>query len=246
LTTLLEILAATLIISLIAFVGVFTFVLKRELLNKALLVLVALSTGALLGGAFLHLLPEAIIRKDADLSIFLYLLLGFSIFFVLEQFLQWRHQHTAAPNIKPFSYLILVSDAVHNFIDGLIIAASFTISLPLGISTTLAVGLHEIPQELGDFAVLVYGGFGTRKALFFNFITALTAILGGLAGYLASSIMQSSMIYLLPFAAGNFIYIAAADLIPEIKHHTGLGRSILHFTVFLIGIAIMLLVKFIH
>jgi len=246
LTTLLEILAATLIISLIAFVGVFTFVLKRELLNKALLVLVALSTGALLGGAFLHLLPEAIIRKDADLSIFLYLLLGFSIFFVLEQFLQWRHQHTAAPNIKPFSYLILVSNAVHNFIDGLIIAASFTISLPLGISTTLAVGLHEIPQELGDFAVLVYGGFGTRKALFFNFITALTAILGGLAGYLASSIMQSSMIYLLPFAAGNFIYIAAADLIPEIKHHTGLGRSILHFTVFLIGIAIMLLVKFIH
>jgi zinc and cadmium transporter len=135
---------------------------------------------------------------------------------------------------------------VHNFIDGLIIAASFAISLPLGISTTLAVGLHEIPQELGDFAVLVYGGFGTRKALFFNFITALTAILGGLAGYLASSIMQSSMIYLLPFAAGNFIYIAAADLIPEIKHHTGLGRSILHFTVFLIGIAIMLLVKFIH
>ena len=244
--TLLEILAATLIISLIAFVGIFTLVLKRELLNKALLVLVALSTGALLGGAFLHLLPEAIIRKDADLSIFLYLLLGFSIFFVLEQFLQWRHQHTAAPNIKPFSYLILVSDAVHNFIDGLIIAASFAISLPLGISTTLAVGLHEIPQELGDFAVLVYGGFGTRKALFFNFITALTAILGGLAGYLASSIMQSSMIYLLPFAAGNFIYIAAADLIPEIKHHTGLGRSILHFTVFLIGIAIMLLVKFIH
>jgi len=246
LNTLLEILAATLIISLIAFVGIFTLVLKRELLNKALLVLVALSTGALLGGAFLHLLPEAIIRKDADLSIFLYLLLGFSIFFVLEQFLQWRHQHTAAPNIKPFSYLILVSNAVHNFIDGLIIAASFTISLPLGISTTLAVGLHEIPQELGDFAVLVYGGFGTRKALFFNFITALTAILGGLAGYLASSIMQSSMIYLLPFAAGNFIYIAAADLIPEIKHHTGLGRSILHFTVFLIGIAIMLLVKFIH
>jgi len=246
LNTLLEILAATLIISLIAFVGIFTLVLKRELLNKALLVLVALSTGALLGGAFLHLLPEAIIRKDADLSIFLYLLLGFSIFFVLEQFLQWRHQHTAAPNIKPFSYLILVSDAVHNFIDGLIIAASFAISLPLGISTTLAVGLHEIPQELGDFAVLVYGGFGTRKALFFNFITALTAILGGLAGYLASSIMQSSMIYLLPFAAGNFIYIAAADLIPEIKHHTGLGRSILHFTVFLIGIAIMLLVKFIH
>jgi zinc and cadmium transporter len=132
-----------------------TFFLKRELLNRTLLVLVALSTGALLGGAFLHLLPEAITEKGADLAIFLYLLLGFSIFFVLEQFLQWRHQHTATPQVKPFSYLILVSDAVHNFIDGLIIAASFVTSFPLGVATTLAVTLHEIPQELGDFAVLV-------------------------------------------------------------------------------------------
>jgi len=246
LTTLPQILVATIIISLIAFAGVFTLILKKDLLNKALIILVALSAGALLGGAFLHLIPEAIAKKDADLSIFLFLLLGFSIFFVLEQFLQWRHQHTTTPAVKPFSYLILVSDAVHNFIDGLIIAASFVISVPLGISTTLAVALHEIPQELGDFAVLVYGGFGTKKALLFNFITALTAILGGIIGYLASSSMQTSMIYLLPFAAGNFIYIAAADLIPEIKHHTGLGRSILHFIAFLVGIAIMLLVKFIH
>jgi len=244
--TLIQILVATLIVSLIAFVGVFTFILKKELLNKALLVLVALSTGALLGGAFLHLLPEAITEKDADLAIFLYLLLGFSIFFVLEQFLQWRHQHTAAPKVKPFSYLILVSDSVHNFIDSLVIAASFVTSFPLGVATTLAVSLHEIPQELGDFAVLVYGGFGTKRALLFNFISALTAILGGVIGYLASSIMQTSVIYLLPFAAGNFIYIAAADLIPEIKHQVSLSRSVVHFVVFLIGIAIMLVVKYIH
>ena len=243
---LIQILVATFAISLIAFVGIFTFLLKQELLNRALLVLVALSTGALLGGAFLHLLPEAIEEKGARLEIFLYLLLGFSIFFVLEQFLQWRHQHTATPQVKPFSYLILVSDAVHNFIDGLIIAASFVTSLPLGIATTLAVALHEIPQELGDFAVLVYGGFGRKRALTFNFATAITAILGGIVGYLASSVMQTSIIYLLPFAAGNFIYIAAADLIPEIKHQVNLRRSILHFGVFIIGIAIMLMVKFIH
>ena len=243
---LIQILVATFAISLIAFSGISTFLLKRELLNRTLLVLVALSTGALLGGAFLHLLPEAIEEKGARLEIFLYLLLGFSIFFVLEQFLQWRHQHTATPQVKPFSYLILVSDAVHNFIDGLIIAASFVTSLPLGIATTLAVALHEIPQELGDFAVLVYGGFGRKRALTFNFATAITAILGGVIGYLASSIMQTSIIYLLPFAAGNFIYIAAADLIPEIKHQVSLGRSILHFGVFVIGIAIMLTVKFIH
>jgi len=243
---LIQILVATIIISLIAFVGIFTFLLRQEFLNRALLVLVALSTGALLGGAFLHLLPEAIEEKGARLEIFLYLLLGFSIFFVLEQFLQWRHQHTATPQVKPFSYLIFVSDAVHNFIDGLIIAASFVISFPLGIATTLAVALHEIPQELGDFAVLVYGGFGKKQALTFNFATAITAILGGIIGYLASSVMQTSVIYLLPFAAGNFIYIAAADLIPEIKHQVSLRRSILHFGVFIIGIAIMLVVKFIH
>jgi zinc and cadmium transporter len=244
--TLANILIATIIISLIAFVGAVTFVLKKELLSKALLVLVALSTGALLGGAFLHLLPEAIVEKGADLSIFLYLLLGFSIFFILEQFLHWRHQHSAVPNVKPFSYLILVSDAVHNFIDGLVIAASFVTSFPLGVATTLAVSLHEIPQELGDFAVLVYGGFGARKALFFNFASALTAILGGIVGFLASSAMHTSVIYLLAFAAGNFIYIAAADLIPEIKHQVSLSRSIIHFTVFAIGIGIMLAVKNIH
>lgn len=224
----------------------FTLILKKELLNNILLGLVALSTGALLGGAFLHLLPEATREKGADLAIFLYLLLGFSIFFMLEQFLHWRHQHTATPQIKPFSYLILVSDAAHNFIDGLIIAASFITSFYLGVVTTLAVALHEIPQELGDFAVLVYGGFSKKRALFFNFITALTAILGGVVGYLASSIMQTSIIYLLPFAAGNFIYIAAADLIPEIKHQTSLRRAVIHFVVFLIGIGIMLAVKYIH
>lgn len=243
---LIQIIVATITISLIAFVGIFTFLLKKEFLNQILLVLVALSTGALIGGAFLHLLPEAIEKKGARLEIFLYLILGFSMFFVLEQFLQWRHQHSATPQVKPFSYLILVSDAVHNFIDGLIIAASFVTSLPLGIATTLAVALHEIPQELGDFAVLIYGGFSNKRALTFNFATAITAILGGLIGYLAYSVMQTSIIYLLPFAAGNFIYIAAADLIPEIKHQTSLHRSILHFVVFLIGIAIMLAVKYIQ
>lgn len=137
-----------------------------------------------------------------------------------------------------------MSDAVHNFIDRLVIAASFITNFPLGVATTLAVALHEIPQELGDFALLVYGGFKTRKALFFNFISALTAILGVIVGYLISSIMQTSAIYLLPFAAGNFIYIAAADLIPEIKQQVSLSRSIVHFIVFMIGIAITLATKY--
>jgi len=140
--TLIQILVATFAISLIAFVGIFTFLLRQELLNRALLVLLALSTGALLGGAFLHLIPETIEQIGGSLEIFLYLLLGFCLFFILEQFLQWRHQHTASRAVKPFSYLILVSDAVHNFIDGLAIAAGFIVSYPVGIATTLAVALH--------------------------------------------------------------------------------------------------------
>jgi len=240
---LIQILVTTFVISLVAFVGVLTFLLREELLNRAILVLVALSSGALLGGAFLHLLPEAVSELGASLDVFLYLLLGFCLFFVLEQFLHWRHQHDKTHGVKPFTYLILVSDSVHNFVDGLVIAASFVVSYPVGIATALAVALHEIPQELGDFGVLIYGGFSKARALTFNYISAMTAIAGGVIGYFASSFMETSIVYLLPFAAGNFIYIAAADLIPEIKHGVSLRRSIIHFFVFLAGIGLMLLVK---
>jgi len=244
LSTLGLILAATFAVSIIAFIGILTFFLRQELLNRALMVLVALSAGALLGGAFLHLLPEAIEEAGLSLDIFLFLLLGFCLFFILEQFLHWRHEHSTAHAAKPFSLLILVSDAVHNFIDGLVITAAFITGYQIGLVTTLAVALHEIPQELGDFGVLVYGGFGRSRALVFNYISAITAILGGVVGYLAGSVMQNSALYLLPFAAGTFIYVAAADLIPEIKHATSAGRSILHFIVFLAGIGIMLAVKY--
>jgi len=241
---LIQILVATFIVSLIAFVGIFTFFLKEEWLKRVLLILVALSSGALLGGAFLHLLPEAVSNLGADLSVFLYLLLGFCLFFILEQFFHWHHQHSETRSIKPFAYLILVGDSVHNFIDGLVISASFVVSYPVGIVTTLAVALHEIPQELGDFGALVYGGFSKMRALAFNYISAILAIVGGVTGYFASSAMPVSIIYLLPFAAGNFIYIAAADLIPEIKHAVGIRWSLIHFCVFLAGISIMLAVRY--
>ncbi len=244
--TLIQIVAATFVVSITAFVGIVTLFLKQELLNKVLLILVALSAGGLLGGAFLHLLPEAIEKVGASLDIFLYLLLGFCLFFVLEQFLRWRHEHGTVHKAQPFSYLILISDSVHNFIDGLVIAASFIVSYPIGIVTTLAVALHEIPQELGDFAVLTYGGFSRMRALTFNYISAMAAMVGGVTGYFASSLVQDATIYLLPFAAGNFIYIAAADLIPEIKHTTNLRRSATHFCAFVAGLGIMLAVKYMH
>lgn len=246
--TLVYILIATFLVSMISFIGALTLFLKEKLLNKILLILVAFSAGALIGGAFLHLIPEAIEEVGLDeggiLKIFLYLLLGFCIFFILEQFINWHHHHaTSHPEITSFSYLILVSDGIHNFIDGFVIAASFVISLPVGIVTVLAVILHEIPQELGDFGVLIYGGFKKSKALFLNFLTGLLAVFGGVAGFFLSEKIGDSIVFLLPFAAGNFIYIACSDLIPEIKRKETSKKSLIYFFVFLLGISLMLLLK---
>ena len=242
------ILISTFLISLIAFVGAALLFLKEELLNKILLILVSFAAGALIGGAFLHLIPEAIegvgIEEKSLLKIFLYLLFGFCTFFILENFIKWHHHHAKEhPEIKPFSYLILISDGVHNFIDGLIIAGSFIVSVPLGIVTALVIAFHEIPQEIGDFGILIYSGFEKIKALFLNFLSAITIVFGGIFGFLLSERMGNSMIFLLPFAAGSFIYIACSDLIPEIKHKVSPQKSLIHFFVFLLGIAVMFLLK---
>ena len=238
------IIGSTFLISLIAWVGALVLFLKEELLDKILLVLVALSAGGLIGGAFLHLLPEAISKVEATssatLNLFSYLLLGFCLFFVLEQFIKWCHEHYSIHQRKPVSYLVLISDLVHNFIDGLVIAGSFIVGYPVGVVTTFAIALHEIPQEIGDFGVLIYGGFRKSRALIWNYISAITVIFGGIAGYYLSTLLKGSAVLLLPFAAGNFIYIAASDLIPEIKHGEDVRRNLVHFFTFLIGILLML------
>ncbi len=243
-STLLWILISTFLVSIIAFIGILTLTIKEKILNKILPALVALSAGALMGGAFLHLIPESVEKFSSD-NIFIYVLIGFVLFFFVEKILHWRHCHLKKCPVHTFAYMNLFGDAVHNFIDGLIIAASFVINIPLGIATTLAVALHEIPQEIGDFGVLVYGGFKKTKALFWNFICALTAIFGGIFGYLLSGYVESSTMFLLPFAAGGFIYIAASDLIPEIRKEADIKKSLATFGVFVIGIAIMFAVKFI-
>lgn len=233
-------------ISIIAFIGALTLFFKKELIDKVLLVLVSFASGSLIGGAFLHLIPESIKKLEENnlLTIFLFVILGFVIFFVLEQFISWHHCHKTE-HIAPFSYLILISDAVHNFIDGLIIAGSFIVSPFLGITTTLAVALHEIPQEVGDFGILIYGGFKRKKALFLNFISAITVVLGGMVGFILSLQISEYIVYLLPFAAGGFVYIASADLIPEIKQKYERKKSLIHFLAFLLGLSLMLLLKFI-
>jgi zinc and cadmium transporter len=166
--------------------------------------------------------------------------LGFTLFFLLEKVLFWRHCHKGECKIHTFSYLILIGDAFHNFLDGLIIAASFIISPEIGLASTIAIALHEIPQEIGDFGVLIYGGMKIKKALLLNFLTALTAVIGGILGFIFSESLRIS-IYILPIAAGGFIYIGASDLIPELRKEINLKKSLLEFIIFLMGIALMLL-----
>ena len=239
---LLYIIVVTFAIALIAFIGIFTLLLKEKLLNKILLILVSLSAGALMGGAFLHLIPEAV-EKSQGTDIFLFVLVGFILFFVIEKVLHWRHCHKGKCDVHTFSYMNLVGDAIHNFIDGLILAASFVTSVELGLTTTIAIAAHEIPQEIGDFGVLIYGGFKKKKAIILNFIVALTIVIGGLIGYFISKSVESAVTFLLPFAAGGFIYIAATDLIPEIKKELDFKKYMATLIVFIIGILIMWFVK---
>ena len=239
---LLYIIVVTFAIALIAFIGIFTLVLKEKLLNKILLILVSLSAGALMGGAFLHLIPEAV-EKSQGLDIFLFVLVGFILFFVIEKVLHWRHCHKGKCDVHTFHYMNLVGDTIHNFIDGLILAASFVTSVELGLTTTIAIAAHEIPQEIGDFGVLIYGGFKKKKAIVLNFVVALTIVMGGLIGYFISKSVESAVTFLLPFAAGGFLYIAASDLIPEIRKEENTIKSMATIIIFIIGILIMWLIK---
>jgi zinc and cadmium transporter len=239
---LLFILLATFIVSLISFVGVICLALKENILNKILLVLIGLSAGALMGGAFLHLLPEAV-EKSTGLDVYLFVLMGFILFFLIEKVLHWRHCHKGECDVHTFQYMNLVGDSIHNFIDGMIMAASFVVSVPLGITTTIAISTHEIPQEIGDFGVLLYGGFSKRRAITLNFVVALTAVLGGIVGYFVSSLIDNIVLFILPFAAGGFIYIAATDLVPEIRKELDMKKYMATLVVFICGILIMWVTK---
>ena len=236
-------LTSTFIVSLISLVGIFTLAIKDNLLHKVLFCLIGFSAGALIGSAFLHILPECL-ENGKSTTVFSYLILGIIIFFIMERFLHWRHCHEEGVcKTHAFTYLTLVGDGFHNFIDGMVIAASFVVSFQLGLVTTLAIILHEIPQELSDFAVLVYGGFTKKKALLFNFASALMAMFGALAGYFINDYIQGFSNFILPLTAGGFIYIATSDLIPELHKENDLKRSMAAFSAFLLGIVFMALAK---
>ncbi|MBI2048966.1 MAG: ZIP family metal transporter [Parcubacteria group bacterium] len=243
--------ASVFAVSLVSLVGVFALSLKEDLLRRIIFALVSLAAGALLGDAFIHLVPEAF-ESIAALPVALLMIGGVLLFFVLEKFLHWHHYHgkenadgshehegDRARAIHPTGYMILVSDGVHNFLDGAIIAAGFLVSIEIGVATTIAIVLHEIPQEIGDFAVLLYSGFSRMRAIFLNFISALLAVLGAAAVLLLGELGANLTLWLIPVAAGGFIYIASADLIPEIHKTTRLGHSLLQFAAMLLGIGAM-------
>ncbi len=231
---------ATLVNGLVAFTGALTLWLKPQTVNKLVLFLVAFSAGALLGGAFFHLIPEALEGVGVDFTFYL-TITGFCVFFVLERFLHWHHCHEGNCEVHPVSYLILVGDGLHNFIDGLVIAASFFVSIQFGIITTALVIGHEIPQELGDFGVLLYGGMNRTKALIYNFLSQLLCVVGGVIGFFLAASFDVAP--LLPFAAGGFLYIATSDLVPELHKEKDSKKAIKHFVVFLLGLGFMLAIK---
>lgn len=233
------------IISLGSIVGIFTLAIKKDHISKILLLLVSLSAGTLMGGAFLHLLPEGAENLDSQ-SLFSITLLSFVFFFLLEKLFHWRHCHHGQCDTHSFGVMNLIGDSIHNFIDGLIIAATFSADFRLGLITTIAVALHEIPQEIGDFGVLLYAGYSRQKALVLNFIVATTALLGVLAGYYLSRLSENLLPYLIPFAAGGFIYISASDLMPEIRKERSLKKSLVSFGVFTLGVVIMYLTSFLE
>jgi len=236
------ILASTFIVSLISLVGIFTLAVKDKVMQRLTFSLVGFSAGALIGGAFLHILPEAL--KDTDATRVFYILIsGIVLFFLLERYFYWRHCHEGTCQVHAFSYLNLIGDSLHNFLDGMVIAAGFLVSIKIGLVTTLAIILHEIPQEIGDFGVLVYGGFSKRKALFYNFISALMAMIGALLSFAISGVARHFSMFILPLTAGGFIYIAASDLIPQIHRETNRRRANLAFASFLFGIVFMGIAK---
>lgn len=246
------IIGATVAVSLISLVGILALGLRENIQKMVLFAAVAFAAGTLLGGAFFDLLPEALEKLPAQQALS-FTLAGIIVFFVLEKFIAWHHHHEPHGKTgkkalkvehkeKPFGYLNVVGDGLHNFFDGAAIAASFMAGVPVGITTTLVIALHELPQEIGDYGLLLYSGFSKKKALAFNLLSGLLAVLGGIAFYFASSVIENLEGFGLAFTAGIFIYIAASDLFPEFHRESSARRSVLQFALLIAGILLIWLI----
>lgn len=259
-TPLLYSLASVGVVSIVSLIGLLSLSFRESALRRAIFLVVSVATGALFGDALFHLIPEAVEEVGAFTTPMLFVALGILGFFALEKFFHWHHHHATpqeehpeecppaahvhAPH-SPLVRLVLASDSLHNFLDGIVIAASYFISIEIGIATTIAVILHEIPQEIGDFGILLHAGLSKVRALFFNFLSALFAVLGSLLFFLFPSI-ESAVPYIIAFAAGNFLYIAGSDLVPELHKTREVSRSFLQLIALVLGFAAMYLLLFLE
>lgn len=237
-------LSAVIIVSLLSLLGVLFLVLKESEVRKIIPYAVAASSGVLLGSVFLDLLPESL-AINPEGTPFVLVLVGFISFFIIEKLLQWHHhiEGDHSDHARPVAYLTLFGDAIHNFVDGAVLAGAFLASPAIGLTTTIAVIAHEIPHELSDFLILIHGGFANGKALFYNFLSATTAIVGTLVVLWIASERTDMQMYLVPFAAGNFLYIAATDLVPELLKKRSIRESLIQLAVLGLGIVLIPLVQ---
>jgi len=233
------------LVSVASLIGIFFLFFSESKTERIIMFLVSLSAGTMLGDAAIHLLPEAAEKADGSLLIWYLFLAGVLMFFVLEKIVHWHHchNHEECEHSKTLGVMNLVGDALHNFIDGAVIAGAFLVSIPLGVATLIAVLAHEVPQEIGDLGVLIHSGYTRTKALTYNFLSALLSVIGAAATLLLSTKILNLTDYILPVTAGGFIYIATADLIPELKKHTALSKTLQQFLGIILGIVIMALLK---
>jgi zinc and cadmium transporter len=229
-------------------VGVFSFSIKEDVLKKYIGFFISLAIGALLGDAFIHIIPGAFSSKLGESLAGLLLIAGILLFFVIEKFVHWHHhgEDKEESHIHPVGKLVLFTDGFHNLIDGAIIGASFLVSVPVGIATTIAVILHEIPQEIGDFAVLIHAGYTKQKALLWNFISALAAFIGLIIVFIFGNVVENAALWFIPIAAGGFIYIAVADLIPELHKTKNAKHSIIQLSIIILGVLSMVALTFLE
>lgn len=233
---------SVLLASAVSLVGITLIGLRDEAFSKALSILISFAVGGLLGDVFVHILPE----MGSDGAEFfptasLIILGGIILSFLLEKVIHWRHCHTldCPEHPRALGIVSLIGDAMHNFTDGLLIAGSYLVSVSTGVATTLAVLLHEIPQEIGDYAILRHSGYTRGSAIFLNFITALAAVAGAIIVLLLQKTLPELERYMLPMVAGNFLYIAIADLLPELHKQTRAAQSALQLLGVLAGVALM-------
>jgi zinc and cadmium transporter len=235
------ILASVALVSLLSLIGVVSFAFKIQSMQRLLLLLVSFAAGALLGDAFIHLIPEAFASAGlSNLQVSLLILFGILVFFILEKAIHY-HQcpNGECDHKETLGVMNLAGSTLHNFIDGVVVAGSYLVSIPLGVSTTLAVLLHEIPHEFSDFAILLHAGYSKKRALVYNFFSALAAVLGALITIALSSSIQGIELALIPFTAGGFIYIALGDLLPEFKRESQLHISAIQVVLFMLGMLLM-------